>query len=195
MRVPLQLQRGARLFIDGVSLRKIAGVDHRKLLPLHDTSAELDLELDDAAGHRRQHFHGAGGVRLHDRRQHQRMGDLLYQWLFEGEPRAQRRAVRHHDAISDPGERSLNARSAWLRPRGKLRPGLGSDEPVSRNAKTQPDQNQQEAAARSRGWGLWRWDVTRNCRRNIFVHVITGPMRCLSLAAKMMCENTGNIAS
>ena len=70
--------------------------------PLVTLSAELRLEIDDAAGHRRHHFHGAGGIGLHHRGQHQRAGDLLHRRL------ARRRAAsaatmsrRHHDAIAD----------------------------------------------------------------------------------------------
>ena len=38
---------------------------------VHDAFTELNLEVGHAAGHGRQHFHGARGVGLHNRRQYQ----------------------------------------------------------------------------------------------------------------------------
>ena len=77
--------RGARFLDVRIRLGKIARVDHRKLLALDDAAAKLDLELDDAAGDRRHHFHGAGRICLEGGGQCQGARDLFHRRRSDGE--------------------------------------------------------------------------------------------------------------
>ena len=95
---------GLRLFNVGIGQSKVAGVDHGKLLPLHDAFTELDLEVGHAARYRRQHLHRAGRVGFHHGRQYQLALDFP---LFDGadhELAPQWRPFRDADARSLPDQ-------------------------------------------------------------------------------------------
>src|SRR6516162_6645727 len=93
----------ARLVLVSVGLGEIARVDHRKLLPPLDAFAQLDLQIDQPAGDRRQYFDGARRLGFDDRWQLQYTVDLLLRDRTDGQLAAQRRAFRDHDprAVSD----------------------------------------------------------------------------------------------
>jgi len=63
------LDRRARLVLVSIGLGEIARVDYRKLLPPFDALAQLDLQIDQPAGDRRQYFDGARRLGFDDRRQ------------------------------------------------------------------------------------------------------------------------------
>ncbi len=71
--------------------------DDREHVALRDPAAEFDFQLEDAAGHRRQHLHGAGRIGFHHGRQGQAALNILFEDRRNLEHGAQRRALRHRE--------------------------------------------------------------------------------------------------
>jgi hypothetical protein len=92
------------------------------------------------------------------------MRNLLHRWLFESEPRAQRRGCRHDDAVTDTRKSGWNAPTRII-PRAAFRSiVLDEEQTVAGNAERQADKEKQPAATRPAGralvWRfLWHWFV------------------------------------